>query len=274
MSDTSNTFGGWADRLTHIAAEGQLIVLGLAVSLGAALIWIRPSLPGVPPIVFGWFAALLLLGPPLLGLFVTGARALRQRRMVEVYHINGVSDVRKKYYVEPAVWGKKTVEGPSPYSVNDGESFEVREFDWHEDQGEHGTLIVRGCYFSQMADSKLVTTKAMLEDIHGDLVDAFLEYNRLRGRISKMGLQIQGDVINEEAEADERGLMNPRTSVKDRFESAKDDAEEADTDEIKDITEYVEDYSDEHGINTVGGPPQTRAQATEQSAATDGGTDQ
>jgi len=41
---------------------------------------------------------------------------------------------------------------------------------------------------SQMADSKLVTTKTMLEDIHGDLVEAFLELNQLRGRISKIGL--------------------------------------------------------------------------------------
>ena len=271
MSDgTSGTFGSWSDRLTYIVAEGQLIVLGLMVTIGAALIWIRPSLPGIPPIVFGWFASLLLLGPPLLGLFVTGARKLRQRRMVAVHHINGVKDIREKYYVEPGVWENKTIEGPSPYTVNDGSAFEVREFDWHPDQGENGTLIVRGTYFSQMADSKLVTTKAMLEDIHNDLVESYLEYNRLRGRISKMGLQIQKDVINEEAEADERGLMNPRTTVKERFDSAKTDAEEADIDEIKDINEYVEDYSDEHGIETTSGPPQTR----EQAAATDGGSDQ
>ena len=172
--------------------------------------------------------------------------------------------------MQPETWAQKTVEGPSPYRCNDDESFEVREFTYHEDTG---SLVVRGCYFSQMADSKLVTTKAMLEDIHGDLVEAFLEYNRLRGRISKMGLQIQGDVINEEAEADERGLMNPRTTVKERFDSAKKDAEDRDIDEIKDVTEYVEDYSESHDIETVGGPPQTQAQAAEQTAATDGGTD-
>ena len=269
MSDTSTTFGDWRDRLTYVLAEGQLLVAGVLVSLGILLIWYRPELPGIPPIVYGWFAAILLLGPPLAGLFVSGARKLRNRRMVEVHHINGVKDIREKYYVEPGVWENKTVEGPSPYNCNDGEAFEVREFDWHPDQGENGTLIVRGCYFSQMADSKLVTTKAMLEDIHNDLVEAFLEYNRLRGRISKMGLQIQKDVINEEAEADERGLMNPRTTVKERFDSAKQDAEESDIDEIKDISQYVEDYSDEHGIETTGGPPQTQ----EQAAATDGGTE-
>ena len=133
MSDTSSTFGGWSDRLTYLLAEGQLIALGVLFSLGAAIIYIRPSLPGIPPIFFGWFAALLLLGPPLLGIFVTGVRKLRQRRMVEVHHINGVDDVRQKYYVAPEVWAEKNVEGPSPYVVNDGDAFEVREFDYAEE---------------------------------------------------------------------------------------------------------------------------------------------
>ncbi|TYL37591.1 hypothetical protein CV102_16665 [Natronococcus pandeyae] len=240
--DTSATFGSWSDRVTYVAAEGQLVVLGVLVSLGAALIWLRPSVPGVPPIVFGWFAAGLLLGPPLLGLFVTGARALRQRNMVTVHHINGVTDTREKLYVEPGVWENKTVEGPSPYRVNDEEAFEVREFDWHPDQGENGTLIVTGCYFSQLADSKLVTVKTMLEDIHGELIETAIAYNKLRARISKMGVEIERDSINAQAEADERGLMTQRTSVKDRFEAAEDDAGEFSTDEISDLGDYEHDY--------------------------------
>jgi hypothetical protein len=266
MSDTSGTFGGWSDRITYIAAEGQLVVFGLLFSIGVAILWYRPTLPGIPPIVFGWFAALLLLGPPLLAMFVTGARKLRNRHMVDVHHINGVSDERRKLDVAPELWEEKTVEGPSPHVVNDGDAYEVREFEYHEDTD---TLVVRGCYFSQLADSKLVSCKAMLEDIHGDLIDEFLQASRLRGRISKMGVEIQRDTVNQEAEADERGLMNPKTSVKDRFESAKDDAEDATIDEIRDMNDYVEDYADEHGINTVGGPPQTRQQA-----ATDGGTNE
>jgi len=187
MSDTSGTFGDWKERITYVVAEAQLLVFAVLFSLGVAILWIQPSVPGIPPVVvFGWFAALILLGPPLIAIFVTGARKLRDRRMTTVYHINGgVDDVRKKYYVEPELWSQKTVEGPSPYVYNDGDAFEVREFTHHEDIGE---LVVRGCYMSQMADSKLVTTKTMLEDIHGDLVEAFLELNQLRGRISKIGL--------------------------------------------------------------------------------------
>ncbi len=264
--ETSGTFGGWADRLTYVVAEGQLVVAGFAVTLGALLLLIRPEIPGIPPVAKGVFASLLLLGPPLLGLFVTGARRLRNRNMEEVYHINGVDDTRRKLYVAPEVWKEKTIEGPSPYQVNDGDAFEVREFTYHDDTGQ---LVVRGCYFSQLADSKLVTIQAMLEDVHGDLIDAFLEYNRLRGRISKMGLEIQSDVVNEEAEADERGLMNPRTTVKDRFEAAKQDAEDRDVDEIKDVSQYVDDYTDDHGPRT----PVATGDSTANQAATDGGSD-
>ncbi|RQG94075.1 hypothetical protein [Natrarchaeobius chitinivorans] len=263
MSDgLSGTFGSWSDRLTYIAAEGQLVVLGVLVSLGAALVWIRPSIPGIPPIVYGWLAALLLLGPPLLALFVTGARWLRNRRMVEVYHINGVTDEREKYYVEPGVWDEKTVEGPSPYRCNDNEAFEVREFDWHEDTE---TLVVTGCFFSRLADSKLTTVKAMLEDVHGDLIRTAIAYNRLRGRISKMGVEIERDSINAQAEADERGLMTQKTSVKERFEAAEDDADEWSSDEIKDVGDYEHDFDPTEPMEPI------TMDTGQQAAATDGG---
>ncbi|WP_222915046.1 hypothetical protein [Natrinema sp. SYSU A 869] len=246
MSDRnlSTTFGNWKDRLTYIIAEAQLLVLGVAISVGILLLLVRPSVPGVPPIAVGIAVALMLLGPPLFGLFAVGAEKLRNRHRETVYHINGVTDTREKYYVAPELWDQKTVDGPSPYVANDGDAYEVREFEHFEDMDE---LRVTGCYMSQMADSKLVTSKAMLEDVHGDLVDAFLQLNRLRGRISKMGLEIQSDVINQEAEADERGLMNPKTTVKDRFDAAKSDVEDKAREDIEDIDGYEDEYILEHG---------------------------
>lgn len=262
-------FGNWWDRLTYLLAEAQLLVVGAMFSAGVVLIWLRPSVPGVPPIVHGWFAALLLFGPPLFGLFVSGARKLRNRHMIEVYHINGVTDVREKYYVQPAVWDEKTVEGPSPYRVNDEGAFEVREFDWYPDQGDDGTLIVTGCYTSQLADSKLVTVKAMLEDIHGDLIETAIAYNKLRARISKMGVEIERDTVNAHAEADERGLMTQRTSVKQRFEDAEEDANEWSTDEIKDIGDYEHEFDPADPLDME---PVTIDESGQQ-AAPDGGTD-
>ncbi len=263
MAETSGTFGGVWDRLTFIIAEAQLLVAGTMVTIGLILLWTRPDVPGIPAWVGGVAATFLLFGPPLFGFFVFLLRRFRNRHRVQVHHINGEKDIREKYMVAPEIWSEKTVNGPSPYVVNEGDGFEVREFDWHEDMEE---LTVRGCYMSQLADSKLVTVKTMFEDIHGDLIDAYLELNRLRGRISKMGLEIQSDVINEEAEADERGLMNPRTTVRDRFEGAKKDAEDRQQSEIKDVTEYTEEYAEEHDL----GMPAT----TQTTAATDGGNDE
>lgn len=265
MSELSTTFDDWRDRLTYIVAEGQLVVLGLLVSLGVLIVLYRPTIPGVPSITWGILASLMLLGPPLLAFFVVGVRKLRNRGMVEIYHINGVTDVRKKYYVEPEVWENKTVEGPTPYRVNEEGAFEVREFDWHDDTGD---LIVTGCYFSQLADSKLTTVKTMLEDIHGDLIETTIAYNKLRARISKMGVEIERDTINTHAEADERGLMTNRTSVKERFEEAEEDAGEWSTDEIKDLGDY------EHEFDPVENPdPEPVTFESSQQAATDGGTD-
>jgi len=253
----SSTFDGWGDRLTYIAANGQLVVLALAFTVGAALVIYRPELPSVPPLALAWMASIMLFGPPLLAFFITFVRRLRKHRMVTVHHINGVTDEREKYYVEPGVWQDRTVEGPSAY-VLDGGGFEVREFEYLEDLNE---LRIRGCEFSQLADSKLVTTLAMLEDVHGDLIDTFLEHNRMRGRISKMGVEIQRDLINEEAEADERGLMNPKTAVKSRFEAAEEEAGENAVDEIHDAQDYAEEYFEAHDIPERTGPPQTMEQA-------------
>ncbi|ELZ09405.1 hypothetical protein C479_11315 [Halovivax asiaticus JCM 14624] len=261
MNDISTTFGSWKDRLTYIVAEAQLLVAGLLVSTAIAIVWLKPTLPGIPPVVMGWIAAFMLLGPPLFGFFVWLVRKLRLRNMITVHHINGVTDDREKYYVEPEVWKKKTVEGPSPYVVNDGDAFEVREFEWFDEQDE---LIVTGCHFSELADSKLITVKAMMEDIHGQLIETAIAYNKLRARISRMGVEIERDVVNFQAEADERGLMGQKTAVKERFEAAEDESQEWDTDEIRDLGDY------EHEYDPVANPEGVTVDAGQQ-AATDGG---
>ncbi|AGN02816.1 hypothetical protein L593_14385 [Salinarchaeum sp. Harcht-Bsk1] len=265
MSDLSPTFGSWRDRLTYLVAEAQLLVAGLLISLGIMVLWFQPKLPGVPGWVYGAIAATLLIGPILFGFFMSFIGWLRTRHWVTVHHINGVTDTREKYKVSPEVWAEKTVEGPSPYRVNDGDAFEVREFDYYDDQDE---LIVTGAYFSKLADSKLITVQAMLEDIHGQLIETAIAYNKLRGRISRMGVEIERDVVNFQAEADERGLMGRKTAVKERFEAAEEEAQEWDTDEIKDLGDYELDY------DPVENPRGEPLEPSDRPAATDGGTDQ
>jgi len=266
VSETSGTFGGWSDRLTYLFAEGQLLVAGLAVSLGIVLLWFKPSLPGIPPIAGGIFAALLLLGPPLTGLFVTGARALRSRNMVTVHHINAAQDVREKYYVEPGVWDEKTVDGPSPYRVNDDEAFEVREFDWQEDVG---TLRVRGSHLSQMQDSALVTFRTLVYDLHDEFVEKWLELNQARARESKRGLEIQNDFINAQAEADERALSEPPTTISDTWEESLEQVRN--DDDLLDVDD-LDTYADR--AHTSWRPEPVGPEPAPDHAATDGGTEE
>jgi len=229
VSDTSGTFGGWSDRLTYLLAEGQLLVAGLAVSVGILLLWLKPSLPGIPPVVGGIFAALLLLGPPLLGLFVTGARALRRRSMVTVYHVNAVTDTLKKYYVSPELWAEKNVEGPTPYPVNGGSAWAVREWSHQEDVGE---LTVRGVWLSEAEDVDLMTSKSHMNAVYEKLTESHLALKVMRDSVSELSADIQGRLINRMAEAREKGRMMDPDATKEVFESFESEVQDMGTDDL------------------------------------------
>ncbi|WP_276255603.1 hypothetical protein [Halomontanus rarus] len=266
MSDMSTTFSSNKDRLTYLLAEGQLVAVGIVVTLGILLVWFRPSLPGIPPIVHGWMAALFLLGPPLLGLFITLFRKFRNFRWETVFHINGATDEREKWYVKPAVWKERKTEGPSPYRCNDDEAWEVREFDWQE---ETETLTVRGSHLSQMQDSALVTFRTLVFDLHETFVEKWMELNALRARDTKRGLEVQADVVNAQAEASERGQMQPKLSVKEAWEDSLEQVKNDDDYlEVDDLETYAEQEFASWSPEPIGPerPPET-------TAATDGGED-
>ena len=223
MSDESrlsSTFGGWADRLTYIAAEGQFVVLGVLFSLGAALVIFRPSLPSVPPIVVGWIAALMLFGPPLFGFWVAFVRRLREHHMIAVHHVDAVGDTVEKYYVEPSMWSEKNVDGAHPYPVNGGSGWAVQSFEHLEDIDE---LNVEGVWLEECEDTKLLTKKSHMEAIYGKLTESHIAFNIMRESISELGADIQRRVINTGAEARERGTMIDENAVKDVFESFEED---------------------------------------------------
>lgn len=220
MTDsTSTTFGSWSDRLTYLMAEGQLLVFGLLLSVGAALIIFRPSLPGIPPIVVGWFAVLLLFGPALFGFFVLLIKALRQRAMVEVHHVNAKQDIIKKYYISPEIWKEKTVDGANPYPVNGGSGWAVREFEYLDDVDD---LRVDGVWLSECEDTKLYTKKSHMEAIYGKLTESHITLNIMRDSVNELGADIQRKIINKAAEARERGTMLDKSAVKNVFEDFED----------------------------------------------------
>lgn len=232
----SPSFDNLRDRLTYIVTEAQQLVAVVVIVVGVLLAWFEPSIPRAPPWLRSTIAAALILGPPL---WVAGMRIvdwLRVRDWVTVFHINAVEDEREKYQVPPELWEEKTVDGPPPHPVNGGSAWEVREFEYDEEDAE---LIVSGTWMSATTDSKLLSSKAMLEDVHGTLIDKAIELSRLRARIEQMGVEIQEATVRELIEASERGTMLDETAVSDAFDRARSEVD-ADVEEIPDIEEYQE----------------------------------
>lgn len=229
MSATSTTFGDWKDRATYLIANAQFLILGLAVSLGAFIVVFRPSLPGIPPIVVGWVASLLLLGPAVFGFFVWLVQRLRQRRMVTVHHVAAVEDEIEKYYVEPGIWREKTVEGPNPYPINGGSAWGVQEFEWLEDVEE---LRVKGVWMEETQDAKLISDKRHMEQIYGKLTESHIAFQIFRDSVSEFGSHIQRRLINSMVEARERGRMMDKSAIKDVFDDFEEDANSLGVDDL------------------------------------------
>jgi len=273
MSDgLSTTFGGFWDRVTYVVAEAQLLVAGLLTSLALLLVWLRPEIPGVPPIFMGWFAAFLLLGPPTFGFFVWLVHKLRVRNMVEVHHVNARTDELKKFYVEPDLWKEKSVDGPGPYPVNGASAWAVQEFEHDEEMGE---IRVKGVWLEETDDTKLLTSKSHMEAIYGKLTESHIALGILRDSASEYGADIQKRLTNRMAEAREKGKMMDETAVKDVFEEFEDSATNLGTDDLPHLEEDAEPVGDDIDKS---GPPSTVSEAVEAgpsaAAATDGGTEQ
>lgn len=274
MGDTSGTFGSWSDRITYLLAEMQLLVAGLLFSFGVILLWVRPSLPGIPPWVGGLFAAFFLLGPPLFGFFVTMIRKLRKRAMVDVFHVNAVTEEIQKYQVAPEIWSSKKIEGPTPYAINGSDGWIVREFDWQEDTDQ---LVVRGVWLSEVEDVKLLTSRKHMESMYNKLVESHLSLKIIRDSVSELGSEIQGSLINSMAEARENGKMMDKTAVKDAFADFEDGVEEIGSDDLPTIEDVdlpggVDELSDEVEEVDTPDPAGGVGMGGSQPTAADGGT--
>ena len=260
MSDTVPTFATNRDRLTYLLGEYKVPLTVIVLAAGVWAVWASPQLPQPPDSWLAFSAAWGVLALPAYMVCRRIVSWLHTRDWVTVYHINSVEDTRKVYRVDPDVWAEKSVDGPAPYPVNGGSAWEVREFEYLDDVEE---LRVKGTWMSATLDSNLVTSKAMMEDVHGFLVDGYMELSRLRARISRMGLEIQHALINEEAEARERGIMLDRDATRQAFEDAREDTKGDDEIELPEI----EDYRKESLVEPFKPDPLS------EQAATDGGVE-
>jgi len=224
-------FERFRDRLTYLMAEAQVLLLGILLtgfmSLAFVIWYFQPTLPGVPPLVVGWLAAGLLFGPAVFGFFVWLIKALRRAYMIPV--VNAETDTLKKYYVHPKVWEEKKVTGATPYPVNGGSGWAVKEFEHQEDLGQ---LVVKGVWLSECEDQKLYTKKSHMEAIYGKLTKSHIALGILRDSVNELGADIQRTLINQMALAREKGRMMDENAVKSVFEEFEDNVKDLGADEL------------------------------------------
>lgn len=235
MTDRRPTFDNRRDRVVYLLAEYKLL-LGLLFVAAGLVVGLTDAKVSVPPWVWSVAAAAALLAVPG---FIAGKRVaewLRKRNWVDVHHINAVEDTVEKWQVPPRIWEEKTVEGPPPWPVNGSSAWAVREFDWQEGTDR---LTVRGVWLSELSDDKLYTSQQQVKDLHGWMLQKYLELLSLRDRVSKMALEVEEDTINASAEAMEKGTMLEADSVKTAWEEAKSDVEDL-SDEDMPTVEDVE----------------------------------
>lgn len=256
------TFASAKDRLVWVVTEAQWLVVSVLVFLGLVIGLAQPSIPGAPGWVTDFLAALLILGPPLFLAGVRFAKWLRVRNWVQVHHINSIEDTVEKYNVPPDVWKDKTVEGADPWPVNGGSAWAVRQFEWIEGTED---LVVEGVYLSELSDDKLLTSKRHMKEIHGSLLEKYLELSSLRDRLGRMGVEAQEALANAGAEAREQGQLTDPKAVQNVYEDAKQDAEDLGTDDLP----TIEDVEDD--IEEIGTEPEPEQGAGGDHAAADGG---
>ena len=230
-------FTTWKDRLTYILGEAQFLVAGTIVVVGVLLAWYQPTIPALPQWATDFLAALFIIGPPLFLAGLKFADWLRTRNYVEVFHINAVEDTTEKWLVPPETWREKTVEGADPWPVNGGSAWAVRSFEWHDGIEE---LTVEGVWLSELADTDLLTAKRHLKEVHGTLLQKYLELSSIRDRIDTISIEMQEGHINEAARAREEGLLLDPDTVSDAYQEAKDKAEDLGTDDLPTIEETVD----------------------------------
>lgn len=230
------TFRNKWDRITYLLGQFRFwIALAVIVAMGA-LLYFRPTVD-----VKDWqvaaIGAYILIFVASLPLALKFAEWLRRYRYVEVHHVNAVDDTIEKWLVPPAVWENKTVDGDDPWPVNDQSAWGVREFDWYESTD---SLVVEGSWLRAAADDALATEKAHMEEMHDFLLDVYQIVGKLRGRFSRMSMDVERKTVNAVHEAQERGKMMDRTAVKNVWEDAAGEIEDTIPDDHPDMDDLAD----------------------------------
>lgn len=243
--DPVPTFAGWSDRLTWLLGQFRLLIsVIIGVGILAAL-WIGVSipLPTVPTWAWAFLVANIIFAIPfgLIGSSLVGY--LRDRQHVDVYVVNAEDDRVQGFSVPPETWAAKNVEGPDPTPVNGGDAWLVREFEYQEDTGE---LYVSGSWPSEINDMEWYTSQARIEQIHGWMTSKLRELIGVRELVSRISLQVQEKLVNQQAEARERGTMMDPEAVADALDDVKDELPDFDPGDIPSLDDALDEEDAPH----------------------------
>jgi hypothetical protein len=226
------TFSSRRDRLTYLVGRFRWALVALVIAAMAGVIYWQPELPTIPRWVGPVILANLMLGLPGLLAGRKFAEWLRNLRWVHVYEIDGLRGTREKWLVPPETWREKTVEDVPPNPVNDREDWEVISFEWEEDVEE---LRVSGTWPGEAKTGELVAERTYYEEMHNTLLDGYRELKQLRAKWHRMATDLEGKVINEQAEAVERGTQLDPDATAEVYEEAKEFADEDPLSDLPDL---------------------------------------
>ncbi len=244
---TAPTFDSRWDHAVYLIAEFKYLVTGMVLGAIGLFAYYQPSIPSPPDWAGAVLVAWLVLGIPCYLGGVAIARWLRRRNWEEVHHVDARGtdgDDIQKHYVPPQTWREKTVDGPDPYPINGGSAWAVQEYEYLEDVDE---LRVKGVWLSGLEDTQLYTSKSMMVDMHGWMLNQIEKLADTRAKWSRGVTQYEKETVNDFAEARERGVTLERTTARDIFEDVAgddDDIPSLDADEMPSIDEYTQGQPD------------------------------
>jgi hypothetical protein len=261
------TFDRWADRLTYLLAEAQLLVAGLSIVAGIVLVWWSPSIPSVPPIVWDVLIVMLLFLVPLGATGYRTGKWIRYRDAVQVTELNAVTGTLEWWLVPPETWRERTSDGgPDTYRM-DGKEV-AREFD-HDPSTD--TLRVRGVWLEEIQDAKLLTSRQHMKRIYEELPSLKVTVGVLRDSTSQIGAVLQRRIINRVETARERGTMLDKSAISDVFEDYESKADDLGTSDLPTLgPEDVPEWDELADESMPDESPATNGEAI----AADGGTEE
>lgn len=244
-SDPVPTFAGWSDRLTWLLGQFRLLI-SVLVGVGIlAALWmgVNIPLPTVPTWVWAFAVANIIFALPfgIVAFYVVGY--LRNRQHIDVYHVNAEHDVVQGYSVPPETWAAKNVEGPDPHPINEGDAWLVREWEFQQDTGE---LYVSGSWPSEVNDMEWYTSQARVEQIHNWMTEKLRELIGVRELVSRVSLQVQESLVNQGAEARERGTMLDPEAVSDALDDVQDELPDFDPEDVPSLDDALDEEDAPH----------------------------